>query len=173
MFETADELAGLQALLDASLPASTAHLRSIIRPERTLDADRLTRVLTGMCLLSVATVTAGGEPRVSAADGHFLHGRWVFGTAAGAAKARHLAARPQVSAAHLRGEELGVFVHGTAEPVFAAGAPPHPDWEEIHEYLTGHYGESPTSWGDIVQYRLRPQWMTVFAPDAGKLLPEP
>ncbi len=112
MFETEDELTRLQALLDASLSRSTEHLRSIVGPDRTLTAERLAGRLTGMCVLSLATTTAKGEPRISALDGHFLHGRWVFGTSRTTAKARHLAARPAASVSHLRGEDLGVFAHG-------------------------------------------------------------
>ncbi|KAF0957430.1 hypothetical protein MLGJGCBP_04720 [Rhodococcus sp. T7] len=115
MRETPEELKELQALLDDSLSRSTTHLRSIINTERTLTAEQLTQVITGMCTLALSTVTAKGEPRISGVDGHFLHGKWHFGTARGAAKARHLAARPAVSAAHMRGEDLGVFTYGTVE----------------------------------------------------------
>ena len=59
MRETADELNELQALLDASLSRSTTHLRSIIT-ERTLTAEQLTQILTGMCTLALSTVTAKG-----------------------------------------------------------------------------------------------------------------
>ena len=98
MMESEAELEELQQLLDASLSRSTAHLRSIIKPgERTLTARQLVGVITGMCTLSIATVTAEGEPRISGIDGHFLHGRWIFGTDRGAAKARQLSARPAVS----------------------------------------------------------------------------
>ncbi|MEV3984386.1 hypothetical protein [Nonomuraea sp. NPDC049758] len=38
-----------------------------------------------------------------------------IGTARSAAKARHLAARPAAGAAHMRGDDLGVFTHGTVE----------------------------------------------------------
>lgn len=81
MRETSEELAELQTLLDASLTRSTAHLQSIINSERTLTAAQLTGILTGMCTLALSTVTATGEPRISGADGHFLHGAWHFGTA--------------------------------------------------------------------------------------------
>ena len=77
MRETKEELEALQTLLDGSLSRSTAHLRSIINEERTLTAEQLTRVLTGMCTLALSTVTAKGEPRISGADGHFLHGKWL------------------------------------------------------------------------------------------------
>ena len=168
MYETEPELRELQTLIDASLGRSTAHLRSIITGERSLTAEQLSRVLTGMCVLVLSTVTAKGEPRVSAVDGHFLHGRWVFGTAPGAAKARHLRARPAASVAHLRGEELGVFVHGEVEELHPAA---NPDWPAIHEYLQGFYGDTSfEGWNDVVYYRLRPTWMTVYATDPDRLL---
>ena len=94
MFETRAELAELQSLLDASLAGATEHLQSIVTPgQRTLTAEQVTSVCRGMCTLAISTVTATGEPRISAVDGHLLHGRWYFSTARGAAKARHLAAQ--------------------------------------------------------------------------------
>lgn len=169
MRETPEELRRLQNLLDASLAHASGHLQSIVTG-RTLTARQLTDVLTGMCTLTVATVTARGEPRISGADGHFLHGMWVFGTARGAAKARHLAARPAVSAAHLRGEDLGVFTHGTAEILNPEDGEPAPDWPELLAYLKDHYGENAFDWDrEVVYYRLRPTWMTVYAPDYDKL----
>jgi hypothetical protein len=170
VYETEPELQELQALLDASLGRSTAHLQSIITGERSLTAEQLAQVLTGMCVLVLSTVTANGEPRVSAVDGHFLHGRWVFGTARGAAKARHLRARPAASVAHVRGEELGVFVHGVAEDLHPVDGPTDPDWPEIHEHLHGFYGDTSFDWSEVVYYRLRPTWMTVYAPQPDRLL---
>ncbi|MGS2592019.1 pyridoxamine 5'-phosphate oxidase family protein [Streptomyces hebeiensis] len=170
MRETPDDLHRLQALLDASLARSTAHLRSIISSERTLTAEQLTGVLTDMCTLALSTVTAKGEPRVSGVDGHFLHGTWHFGTARGAAKARHLAARPAVSAAHMRGEDLGVFTHGTAEVLNPRDGEPAADWPDLLAYFRDFYGDDAFDWdNDVVFYRLHPQWMAVFAPDLAKL----
>ncbi|MFE4975798.1 pyridoxamine 5'-phosphate oxidase family protein [Kitasatospora sp. NPDC056651] len=170
MRETPDELHRLQALLDTSLSRSTAHLRSIVNDERTLTAEQLTRVLTGMCTLALSTVTAKGEPRISGADGHFLHGMWHFGTARTAAKARHLAARPAASAAHMRGEELGVFTHGTVEVLNPQDGEPAADWPELLAYFQDFYGRDTFDWdNDVVYYRLRPHWMTVFAADPAAL----
>jgi general stress protein 26 len=172
MRETAEELDELQALLDASLSRSTDHLRSIVG-ERTVTARQLTRILTGMCVLAVSTVTAKGEPRISAADGHFLHGKWHFGTARSAAKARHLASRPAVSAAHLRGEDLGVFTHGTVEILNPEHGAPAADWPDLLAYFKDVYGDDAFDWDhDVVFYRLRPHWMTVYAPDMTKLIAE-
>ncbi len=172
MRETASELDELQALLDASLSRSTAHLQSIFTA-RTIDAVQLTRILTGMCTLALSTVTAKGEPRISGVDGHFLHGRWHFGTARTAAKARHLAARPAASAAHMRGEDLGVFTHGTVEILNPEGGEPAADWPGLLAYFKDFYGAGAFDWErEVVYYRLHPHWMTVYAPDVAKLLPE-
>ncbi|MEU5726991.1 pyridoxamine 5'-phosphate oxidase family protein [Micromonospora sp. NPDC047738] len=169
MRETPDDLNGLQGLLDSSLSRSTSHLRSIIA-ERTLTAEQLTQVLTGMCTLALSTVTAKGEPRISGVDGHFLHGKWHFGTARSAAKARHLAARPAASVAHMRGEDLGVFTHGTVEILNPQDSEPAADWPDLLTYLKDFYGESAFDWdNDVVFYRLHAHWMTVYAPDLAKL----
>ncbi|MGW0658192.1 pyridoxamine 5'-phosphate oxidase family protein [Streptodolium elevatio] len=174
MRETPQDLQELQALLDASLSRSGSHLRSIINDERTLTAEQVSRVLRGMCVLTVSTVTAKGEPRISGADGHFLHGKWHFGTARDAAKARHLGARPAISAAHMRGEELGVFTHGTAEVLNPHGGEPAADWPELLAYFKEFYGADGFNWDeDVVFYRLRPHWMTVYAPDFDKLVGGP
>ncbi|MFE9191733.1 pyridoxamine 5'-phosphate oxidase family protein [Micromonospora sp. NPDC007208] len=170
MRETSEELTELQALLDASLSRSTSHLRSIISTERTLTAQQLTHVLSGMCTLALSTVTAKGEPRISGVDGHFLHGKWLFGTARGSAKARHLSARPAVSAAHMRGEDLGVFTHGRVEILNPQDGEPADDWPDLLAYLKDFYGEGLFDWdNDVVYYRLQPHWMAAYAPDIAKL----
>jgi hypothetical protein len=170
VFETAAELAWLDDLLTRSLRGSSEHLRAIVTEgERTLDAEQTAAVLTGMRTLSVATVTRSGEPRISGEDGHFLHARWVFTTSGEAVKARHLRARPAVSAAHIVGDDLGVFCHGQAEFL----GPDHPDRPAVEEHLTAHYGSSPSSWGpDIVYLRVQPHWMVSYAFAKDRLLDE-
>lgn len=165
MLETTAEVIALQALMDASYAGSTSHLREIVNGERHLDAAQLVQALQGMKVLSLATVTAGGEPRVSAVDGHFLHGRWTFGTDGRAAKARHLAARPACSAAHLDGKRLGVFCHGQA----IALTPADLSWDETIAHWSAHYGSDPTTWSaDIRMYRLEPTWLVGYgSPAAG------
>ncbi len=166
MLETPDETAALQALLDASHAKASGHLRSIIDDDRTLTAEQLVALLTGMKVLSVATVTAAGEPRISALDGHFLHGTWTFGTSGTSAKAKHLAARPAVSVAHVDGEELALFSHGRAELI-----EPGPDRDEVDAHWTAHDGSSPYSWGDDLRmYRLRMTWAVAYAFKRDELL---
>ena len=165
MYETPDELHELQTLLDASLSRSTDHLRSIISSENTVGAPQLVEILTGMRVLALSTVTAAGEPRISAVDGHFLHGKWVFGTARTAAKARHLAARPAASAAHIQGEELGVFTHGTVEILNPLDGDRAYDWPELVAHFKKIYGDDAFDWDvEVIYFRLHPHWMTVYAP---------
>jgi hypothetical protein len=115
--ETPDDLQALQALLDTSLAQAGPHLASIFGETPPVPAAELVALLDGMQVLDLATVTASGEPRVAPVDGHLYRGRWLFGTATNAARARHLAARPAVSAAHTRGEGPCVITHGYAEAV--------------------------------------------------------
>jgi Pyridoxamine 5'-phosphate oxidase len=167
MLETDDEITALQTLLDASHASSTEHLRNIISDDRVLSARDLVALLTGMKVLSVATVTASGEPRISALDGHFLHASWTFSTSGTAAKARHLAARPSVSVAHIDNEELAVFSHGRVERF----REDDPDWDETIGHWTAHYGSSPLSWGDdIHMFRYQAHWMVGYAWKRDELL---
>ncbi len=166
MYESDEDLTRLQDLLDRSVQRATEHLTSIVTPERRLSADQLVRVVDGMSTLALSTVTAAGEPRVSGVDGHFLRGRWLFTTSATAAKARHLRARPACSVAHLRGDALGVFTHGRAVVMTPREVP---DW--VEEHLVGHYGSSPTTWGDEIVYAwVRPTWMVAYAFDPDALM---
>jgi len=160
VYETEDEVARLQGLLDASHARATDHLRAIIHGDRVLSARDLVALLAGMKVLSLATVTAHGEPRVSAVDGHFLHGSWSFSTSGTAAKARHMRERPSVSVAHIDNEELAVFSHGRVEELAVGDA----DYEETLDHWTRHYGSSPLSWGEEVRiYRYLPAWMVGYA----------
>jgi uncharacterized pyridoxamine 5'-phosphate oxidase family protein len=114
MHETADDLATLQDLLDRSYAGGGEHLHRVITPERRLGAVELSKRLDGMCLLTVATVTADGRPRAGPVDGVFYRGAFHFGSAPDSVRFRHLHQRPQVTATHLPGEELSVTVHGRA-----------------------------------------------------------
>jgi hypothetical protein len=115
--ESAADVTALQELLDRSYAAAGSHLLSIHNPERRLRAEQLAERLTGMCLLSLATVTADGRPIAGPVDGIFYRGAFHFGSAPDSVRFRHISARPHVSATHVPGEELGVTVHGRAVPV--------------------------------------------------------
>jgi hypothetical protein len=167
MYETDDELRELQALLDRSLAASTDHLKGIIHGNRVLSADDLVALLTGMKVITVATVTSQGHPRISAMDGHFLHGTWSFSTGGQAAKARHMRACPEVSVAHVDNEELAVFSHGRVTEL----GPDDAGRAETLDHWTRHYGSSPLEWGDDIRlYAYAPHWMVGYAFDRDELM---
>lgn len=160
MHETSAELEALQALLDDSFARASSHLLSIMTPPRRLPAERLAAELPAPAVLNIATVTATGEPRISAVDGHFLHGRWYFTTAAESPKARQLRARPAISAAYTPRDGYGVFCHGRA----ALLARDDPQRRMVIDQFVAVYGQSPEDWGgEILFARIDPAWMVGFA----------
>lgn len=114
MHETGRDLEALQALLDTSREGSGRHLRDVFADGLGLSATELAGHLTGVRVLSVATVSSGGEPIVAPVDGVFHRGSFHFGSAPDSVRVRHLAARPAVSATYVEGERLAVVVHGRA-----------------------------------------------------------
>ncbi|HEY2636482.1 MAG TPA: pyridoxamine 5'-phosphate oxidase family protein [Solirubrobacteraceae bacterium] len=149
--ETAEDLAALQELIDASYAAAGPHLRRIHDPDRRLTAAQVAERLTGMRLLALATVSADGRPFVGPVDGIFYRGAFHFGSAPDSLRLRHIARRPAVSATHLPGEELAVTVHGRAVPV-DVGDPAHAGFRQaILDIYVPRYG---------------PRWETEFL-DAG------
>lgn len=157
MNESAGELQQLQGLLDASFGRASEHLKSIMTPERRLSAERLVGELPIPAVLNIATVTAAGEPRVSAVDGHFLHGHWYFTTAAESPKARQLRARPAISAAFTPRDGFGVFCHGRVADLDGA------DRQMLRAHFTATYGSDPEEWGTIAYFRINAAWLVGFA----------
>jgi hypothetical protein len=68
--------------------------------------------------------------------------------------------------AHVDGEALGVFSHGHV--VELAGD----ELAQVDAHWTSHYGSSPTSWGDVVMWRMEPTWMVGYAFQREQLLAE-
>ncbi len=160
MRETPAELDALQVLLDASFASASEHLRSIMEPHRRLTAQRLSTELPSPAVLNIATVTARGEPRVSAVDGHFLHGHWYFSTSGQSPKSRQLVARPAISAAFTPRDGYGVFCHGTA----ALLPPGHPERDALVAHWVEVYGMELDAMGpDITCFRIDPHWLVGFA----------
>ena len=158
MRETPAELAALQELIDNSFARSSEHLRSIMAPERRLTAERIVADVPSPAVLNVATVTRRGEPRLAALDGHFLHGRWHYTTAGNSPKAKHIAARPAVSASYTPRDGYGIFTHGAAVLLDGDAR------DELIEHCTGVYGQSPETFGEGIAYvRIEAHWMVGFA----------
>jgi Pyridoxamine 5'-phosphate oxidase len=114
VYESPADIEALQELLDRSYAAAGAHLLRIHTPERRLGAKEVVERLTGMCLLTLATVTADCRPVAGPVDGIFYRGAFHFGSSPDSVRFRHIRARPCVSATHVPGEELAITVHGRA-----------------------------------------------------------
>jgi hypothetical protein len=159
MRETPEELAALQNLLDLSFGQASEHLTSIMAPQRRLSAQRIVDDLPSPAVLNIASVTARGEPRISAVDGHFLHGHWYFTTDGSSPKARQLGARPAISASYTPRDGYGVFCHGRI-----ARLEPGPEQQMVSDHFVETYGQSPEDWGVGILYaRIDPVWMVGFA----------
>jgi hypothetical protein len=174
--ETDEELAALDALLLRSFDSAGGHLTSIISPARRLSARDLADYLVGVRHMVVATVTATGEPRCSGVDTLFIHGRVWFTSSRHSVKARHLEARPAVSAAHVIGEDLGVFVHGHARVIVGGtdeAASLAPFWQEVYGATVEDWVEAPA---DARYFEIVPSAMYTYAFDRARFeahLPPP
>lgn len=147
MLERPDDIEALQRTIDASYAAAGEHLRAIHAPEHRLRATELTELLTGMRLLTLATVTRDGRPITGPVDGIFYRGAFHFGSSPTSIRFRHIAERPAVSATHLPGEHLAVTVHGRAAPV-DIDAPEHAELRQVLlDIYLPLYGET---WLDVL-----------------------
>lgn len=137
MHETPHDLVQLQSALDDSYASGGEHLLSLFPPERRSSADDVACALRGAFMVNLATVTARGEPVVAPVDGLFYRGRLWFSLAPGAQRARHLRARPQVSATYVEGDPGAcLIVHGSAVQLTET----HPFFEGFDGFAREVYG---------------------------------
>jgi uncharacterized pyridoxamine 5'-phosphate oxidase family protein len=148
MYETEEDLAELQGLLDRTYESAGRHLRSILSENLRLSAAEVCGLLPGVQIINLATVTRGFEPRVAPVDGQFFRGHFYFGSSPDSFRFRHIAYRPQVSASHTRGEKLAILVHGTAERIDMTA----PDMQGFRKYLVEIYGGDWADWGSGAAY---------------------
>jgi hypothetical protein len=139
--ETAADLEALQALIDRSYANAGTHLQRIHTPERRLTAEQVAEKLTGMVLLTLATVTRDSRPLTGPVDGFFHRGAFHFGSAPDSFRFRHIYERPQVSATYLPAEELCVTVHGTAVPIDIADPEQAGFRQTLLDYYVPRYGK--------------------------------
>jgi pyridoxamine 5'-phosphate oxidase-like protein len=160
MYESDGDLRDLQGLLDVSYASAGRHLRSIYTPERRIPAEELPELLPGVQVISLATVTPRGEPRVAPVDGLFYRAQFWFGSAHDSSRFFNIRARPSVSASIVRGADFAVIVHGTAVEIDTAA----PASRGFHEYCLETYGDSWEEWGAEAAYaRIEPWRMFTYA----------
>jgi uncharacterized pyridoxamine 5'-phosphate oxidase family protein len=165
MQETEAQIQELQELIDRSFARAGRHLVSIISEDKRLNARQVVEYLQGTKHIAVATVSSRGEPRVSPVDGHFLRGRFYFGTEGGSIRVRHLRRNPAISATHFVGDDVAITIHGQAV-LLEKGNPEAGELAELYERV---YGSNPYTWGsDIVFVRVDPESIITYAPDPSK-----
>ena len=157
MHETQAELDALQDLLDTSYANAGKHLLSIHTPDWRMSAADLSQTLTRVCVLDLATVSKTGNPYVAPVDGLFLHGRFWFSSSHESQRFRHIRSNCRVSAAHTRGEEISVVVHGSAVEVdVGAGG-----YDELYQYCREIYDDFDAwgTWGEQPYAYIEPEKM--------------
>lgn len=117
-------------------------------PERSLSAEQLASHLQGSLTVALATVTAGGEPRVAPINALFYRASFYVPTVEQAARARHLARRPGVSLTYFEGIDLAVIVHGHATAI----SPHHEAFTELDELQVTSGRQSPREWNGTAIY---------------------
>ena len=165
MHETPADLVRLQSLLDSSYGAAGAHLREVITPARRLTAEQLCERLQGMCLLTLATVTADGRPINGPVDGFFYRGEWYFGSSDSSLRFGHIRRRPSVSATYLPGEELSVTTHGRAIEIDVAAHDNGALRQTLLDYYGRRFGDGASAITDgpgVAYARIEPERMYTF-----------
>jgi len=163
VYETTDEIAGLQRLLDRTYRRMNPHMARIVKPERQLSARQVVAYLQGIKHVGFATVNGRGEPRVAPLDGIFVHGRFHLSTGGEAARLADLRRRPRCSLTHFVGDEIAVTVNGTAVVMDRT----HPDVPALEPVYLELYESSPFSWREgVVLLRVEPSSMWAYASDS-------
>ena len=145
MYESATDLDNLQSLLDASIEQAGSFLRDAMEIDRrTLSARQIVNLLDGLRTVSLASVTARGEPRVAPITAMFVQGRYYIPTVKSAARSQHLRKRPATSLAEYDGNDHAIIIHGQAALIDSG----HPDFTRIDEMFTRLTTEiGPGEWG--------------------------
>lgn len=160
MQETQEDLKNLHELIEKSIKTAGNFLhRSFQMPEHSLSAGQLVNYLQGNVVVSLATVTAKGEPRVAPIVAMFVHGCFHIPTIASAARAKHILKRPVVSLTHYVGLDLAIIIHGQAT-VIPADAPTFIQLDDLHRNFSG---QSVLSWGEGIYLRINADVLYSFA----------
>jgi hypothetical protein len=172
MYETDEDLAAMQAVMDESYTRGGEHLLAVHEPRWRVTAAEVAERMQGMCLLVLATSTADGRPLTSPVDGFLVRGRFCFSSSPESVRFRHLRQRPAVSATHLPQEEFAVTVHGTAREI---------DFEDDEDEIASalrqacleQYGEAWLQWSDgAVFAAIEPERLLAFRIDEAALTDE-
>ena len=143
MHESPQEIQELQTLLNQSYGSAGEHLLSIHEPKWRMTAEQICSLLRGVCVLDLATANHSGQPLVAPVDGLFLGAKFWFSSSHKSQRFRHIRTNPRVSAAHTRGEEISILIHGIAHEIDTSSG----HHERLHDYCREVYGPGYDDWG--------------------------
>lgn len=170
MRERLEDVAALQALLERSIAEAGPFLRSSFQmPQCSMSAEQVVACFARVVVVSFATVTKAGSPRVAPIGALFWRGQFHIPTTLEAARTRHVLARPAVSLAWHDGIDRAAIVHGSAM-VLAAQHPDFAELDQLHQELTG---ASVTSWGSGAYLRVIAEQFFTFDRALGPLVQAP
>lgn len=144
MRETASDLDNLARLLESSYETAGSHLLSVHEPHWRMTAQDVCDELTGVCVLNLATVSAGGAPVVAPVDGLFYRGHFWFSSSHESVRFRHIRRDNRISAAYTIGEKVSMTVHGIARETDVGSG----DYDDLHAYCVEVYGPTYDDWGN-------------------------
>ena len=131
MFETEEDLADLQRLLDESFDKAVFREYSMFKERNRLSAGKLAG-FSGVRLMGIATVNSKGEPRAAPRSAAFLHGKFWLAANTNSVSARRLALNPAIGVTYFENHLL-IMGHGTVSllPEHGAGFKElRVEWEE-------------------------------------------
>jgi hypothetical protein len=157
LYETEDEMAALEGVLERSMSKSGEHLSSLFGVGQWLSADQVAHHLQGLRAIALATVNSRLEPRVAPMEAVLVHARFYVAVESESSRVRQLTRRPAVSLTYTREDDVLITVHGNAlivhkgEPEFAGvGA----------EYHARYGGDLPDT---VVFVRIEPTFIVAYA----------
>jgi Pyridoxamine 5'-phosphate oxidase len=163
VWETAEDLARLQEVLDRSIAAARSpQLHHIFRPDRALRAEQIAALFPNRHVGVLGTVNASGAPRVAPVDILLVRGRFHASSTESSGRVRHLRRKPSASLTYFEGDDLAVIAHGEADVI----GPGDEHWDEADAACRAVYESSASDWAkDAVYIWLEPATMFAFARD--------
>lgn len=160
MNETPQDKRHLQLLVDRSIDRAGSILKkSFQMPQNSLTAEQIINKLQGLQIVSLATTTVKGEPRVAPIGAIFYRGSYFIPTVATAARTKQIRHQSAVSLTQYEGVDFAIIIHGDANIISPEQAQFN-DLDELHKQLTGG---SVTSWGEGVYLQVIADRFFTFA----------
>jgi Ser/Thr protein kinase RdoA (MazF antagonist) len=160
LYETKEEMAELEALLEGSRGKSGEHIESLSGVVEWLSAERVVQNLQGLRAATVATVNSKLEPRVALLEAIVLHGRFYVAVDAGSYLVQQLAERPAISLTCAKEGHALIAVHGTASFLHVG----EPGFRDVDAEWVKFKGRD---WGKVVFIKVEPSSMVAYVATPG------